>query len=142
MIKITNIQAAKAIGALLILLSGNAFAGKPKPTAPPAPVYATKLQLDAEVTRATGAESVLGTAIATETARAKAAEVASARAPGTHVIDANGMDLGMLLGGGVILTTYIESIGKSINLFMNPQNNKLEVMTFQLLIVFYFLPDL
>ena len=78
MIKVTNTQAVRIIGALLILLSGDAFAVR---------VYATQDGLDTEISnrksgdsretaRATKAEGTLTTAIATETARAKAAEAA------------------------------------------------------------------
>ena len=87
MIKVTTIQAIRAIGALLILLSGDAFAVR---------VYATQDGLDTEISnrtaadtaevtnrnkaiaretaRATKAEGALTTVIATETARVKAAE--------------------------------------------------------------------
>lgn len=93
----------------------------------PAPVYATKLQLDAEATRATGVEGTLTKAIGDERTRAMAAEASAARTTGTHVIDANGMDLGMLLGSfSNTITTYIESIGKSTTILMNYQN-KVEV---------------
>ena len=75
MIKVTNIQATRLIGALLILLSGNAFAV----------TYATQPALNTEISnrkaadttetaRATKAEGTVNKAIATETARAKAAE--------------------------------------------------------------------
>ena len=75
MIKVTTIQAIRAIGALLILLSGDAFAV----------TYATQPALNAEIfsrksgdstetARATKAEGTLNKAIAAETARAKAAE--------------------------------------------------------------------
>jgi hypothetical protein len=78
MIKVTNTQAARIIGALLILLSGDAFAVR---------VYATQDGLDTEISnrkygdsretaRATKAEGALTTVIATETARVKAAELA------------------------------------------------------------------
>ena len=99
MIKITNIQGAMMIGALLILLSGDAFAV----------TYATQPALNTEISnrksgdstekaratkaegalkaadtaetaRATKAEGTLTTAIATETARAKAAE------PVVHIV--------------------------------------------------------
>ena len=75
MIKVTNIQATRIIGVLLILLSGDAFAV----------TYATQPALNAEIfsrksgdstetARATKAEGTLNKAIAAETARAKAAE--------------------------------------------------------------------
>ena len=75
MIKITNIQGAMMIGALLILLSGDAFAV----------TYATQSALNTEVTnrntaisteriRATGAEGTLRAADTAETARATKAE--------------------------------------------------------------------
>ena len=75
MIKVTTIQAIRAIGALLILLSGDAFAV----------TYATQPALNTEISnrkaadttetaRATKAEGTLNKAIAAETARAKAAE--------------------------------------------------------------------
>ena len=75
MIKVTTIQAIRAIGALLILLSGDAFAV----------TYATQSALNTEISnrksgdstetaRATKAEGTVNKAIATETARAKAAE--------------------------------------------------------------------
>ena len=81
MIKVTNIQATRLIGALLILLSGNAFAV----------TYATQPALNAEIfsrksgdstetIRATKAEGTLNRAIAAETARAKAAE------PVVHIV--------------------------------------------------------
>ena len=99
MIKVTTIQAIRAIGALLILLSGDAFAviyatqsalnteisnrksGDSTETA-----RATKAEgtlnkaIAAETARATKAEGTLTTAIATETARAKAAE------PVVHIV--------------------------------------------------------
>ena len=57
MIKITAIQATRTIGAVLILLSGNAFAvAIPKPKPPPAPVYATQAALNAEVTTRANAD--------------------------------------------------------------------------------------
>ena len=76
MIKITNSQAARTIGALLILLSGNVFA---------ATTYATQSALNQEIldrkaadstekTRATGVEGTLNTAIVDESARATAVE--------------------------------------------------------------------
>ena len=103
MIKVTNIQATRIIGVLLILLSGDAFAV----------TYATQLALNAEIfsrksgdstetiratkaertlkaadtaetARATKAEGTVNKAIATETARAKAAEAAGA---GTTIAD-------------------------------------------------------
>ena len=105
MIKVTNTQAARIIGVLLILLSGNAFArsmntldkaiiaetarakaaeGALKATdtaeatardaAIGTEVTNRNTAIAAEATRATGAEGTLTTAIATETARAKAAE--------------------------------------------------------------------
>ena len=75
MIKVTNIQATRIIGVLLILLSGDAFAV----------TYATQPALNTEISnrkaadttetaRATKAEGTLNKAIAAETARAKAAE--------------------------------------------------------------------
>ena len=75
MIKVTNIQATRIIGVLLILLSGDAFAV----------TYATQLALNAEIfsrksgdstetIRATKAERTLKAADTAETARAKAAE--------------------------------------------------------------------
>ena len=89
MIKVTTIQAIRAIGALLILLSGEAFA---------VTAYATQAGLNTEISnrkaadtaevtnrntaisteriRATGAEGTLKAALVTETARAKAAEAA------------------------------------------------------------------
>ena len=100
MIKVTTIQAIRAIGALLILLSGEAFA---------VTAYATQAGLNTEISnrkaadtaevanrnnaisteriRATGAEGTLKAALVTETARAKAAEAAGAGttiADGTH----------------------------------------------------------
>ena len=85
MIKVTNIQATRLIGALLILLSGDAFAV----------TYATQSALNTEISnrksgdstetaRATKAEGTVNKAIATETARAKAAEAAGA---GTTIAD-------------------------------------------------------
>ena len=76
MIKVTNIKAIRIIGALLILLSGKAFA---------VTTYATQAGLNTEISnrkaadtaetaRATKAEGTVNKAIATETARAKAAE--------------------------------------------------------------------
>ena len=76
MIKVTTIQAIRVIGALLILLSGKAFA---------VTTYATQAGLNTEISnrkaadtaetaRATKAEGTVNKAIATETARAKAAE--------------------------------------------------------------------
>ena len=104
MIKVTTIQATRAIGTLLILLSGNAFAvHKPKtPPPPPAPVYATQTALNTEITTRANADTAEVTsrnaaiaveaaardaAIAVETARAKVAEAAGAGttiADGTH----------------------------------------------------------
>ena len=82
MIKVTNIQATRIIGVLLILLSGDAFAV----------TYATQPALNAEIfsrksgdstetARATKAEGTLNKAIAAETARAKAAEAAATCTP-------------------------------------------------------------
>ena len=82
MIKVTNIQATRLIGALLILLSGNAFAV----------TYATQPALNTEISnrkaadttetaRAKAAEGTLNKAIAAETARAKAAEAAATCTP-------------------------------------------------------------
>ena len=79
MIKVTNIKAIRIIGALLILLSGKAFA---------VTTYATQAGLNTEITnrtaadtaetaRAKVAEGTLKAALAKETARAKAAEAAS-----------------------------------------------------------------
>ena len=89
MFKITNIQATRTIGAVLILLSGNAFAGTPKP--PPLPSYATQTALNAEVTARANADKAEVTsrnaAIRVETTRAMAAEAAGAGttiADGTH----------------------------------------------------------
>ena len=100
MIKVTTIQAIRAIGALLILLSGDAFAvtyatqpalnaeifsrksGDSTETA-----RATKAEgtlnkaIAAETARATKAEGTLNKAIAAETARAKAAEAAATCTP-------------------------------------------------------------
>ena len=101
MIKITNIQATRAIGTLLILLSGNALCGpKPKtPPPPPAPQYATQTALNTEITTRANADTAEVTsrnaaiaveatardaAIAVETARAKVAEAAGA---GTKIAD-------------------------------------------------------
>ena len=76
MFKITNIQVAKAVGALLIMSSGNAFATV---------TYATQSALNTEITnrttadstektRATGVEGTLSTAISTEKTRATGVE--------------------------------------------------------------------
>ena len=89
MFKITNIQATRTIGAVLILLSGNAFAGTPKH--PPLLSYATQTALNAEVTARANADKAEVTsrnaAIRVETTRAMAAEAAGAGtkiADGTH----------------------------------------------------------
>jgi hypothetical protein len=87
MIKVTIIKAVRIIGALLILLSGKAFAVTTYATqaglnteisnrkaADTAEVTARNTAITTEKTRATLAERTLNTAITTETARAKAAE--------------------------------------------------------------------
>jgi len=68
MFKITNIQATRTIGAVLILLSGNAFAASVSTS------YATQTALNTEIaarkaadtTEATARNTAIGTAIATE----------------------------------------------------------------------------
>ena len=75
MIKITNIQAARTIGALLILLSGNAFAD----------TYATTKALAAEATTRANADTAQSRTIAAEQERAKAAEAAGAKVSATKV---------------------------------------------------------
>ena len=127
MFKITNIQAASAIGALLILLSGNAFA---------VTAYATQAGLNGEISnrkaadtaevtnrntaisteriRATGAEGTLKAALVTETARAKAAEAAGLgtiahSAP--VIVDANGQYIATYIVGGISGVNSIEARG-------------------------------